>query len=175
MPPTGRLRDDQIEDLAAWVDAGSPWPREQAPGQHDPGEAFDLESRRKEHWSWQPVRLVPAPAVVDRNWPRSTVDRFILAKLEEKGLTPAKAADRYTLLRRLSFDLTGLPPTAEEIARSLPTIRWGPLKLSWSASCHHHTSASGGLATGWICFATPNRTVVRETLTSRKLGATAIT
>ena len=116
MPPTGRLRDDQIEDLAAWVDAGSPWPREQAPGQHDPGEAFDLESRRKEHWSWQPVRLDPAPAVVDRNWPRSTVDRFILAKLEEKGLTPAKAADRYTLLRRLSFDLTGLPPTAEEIA-----------------------------------------------------------
>ena len=116
MPPTGRLSDDEIEDLAAWVEAGSPWPSEQARGQADPGEAFDLESRRSEHWSWQPVSPVPAPAVSDTHWPKSTVDRFVLAKLEENGLAPAQPTDRYTLLRRLSFDLTGLPPTAEEVA-----------------------------------------------------------
>ena len=119
MPPTGRLSDDQIADLAAWVDAGSPWPPEQAPDLPDPGEDFDLERRRSEHWSWYPANPVPAPAVTNEDWPKSTVDRYILAKLEEKGLTPAKAADRYTLLRRLSFALTGLPPTAEDIAAFL--------------------------------------------------------
>ena len=85
MPPTGRLTEDQIEDLAAWVDAGSPWPREQARGQPDPSQDFDLESRRREHWSWQPVSPVSVPLVSDEDWPKSTVDRFILAGLEGKG------------------------------------------------------------------------------------------
>ncbi len=116
MPPTGRLNADQIADLVAWVDAGSPWPDEQSPGLPDPSEAFDLERRRKEHWAWQPVNPVAAPGVRNEDWPQSMVDRFVLAKLEDHGLEPAPPADPYTLLRRLSFAITGLPPTSREIA-----------------------------------------------------------
>ena len=116
MPPTGRLRDDQIADLAAWVDAGAPWPDERAPGLPDPGEAFDLEKRRSDHWAWQPVRPEDPPELRDEDWPLSAVDRFVLAKLEDRGLEPAPPAERHTLLRRLSFALTGLPPSPSEIA-----------------------------------------------------------
>ena len=119
MPPTGRLSDRQIKDLATWIGSGAPWPEEGAPGLPDPSEAFDLERRRSEHWAWQPVRSVEPPQVTDRDWPQSPVDRFILAKLEEKGLEPAPGADRYTLLRRLSYALTGLPPTPASIAAFL--------------------------------------------------------
>ncbi len=107
MPPTGRLPAEQIEAIAAWVDAGAPWPEEDAPGLPDPSEAFDLEARRAAHWAWQPVKAVSAPGV----------DSFIVAKLREKGLQPAPAADRHTLLRRLSYAITGLPPAPEEIRR----------------------------------------------------------
>ncbi|MDE0106746.1 MAG: PSD1 and planctomycete cytochrome C domain-containing protein [Bryobacterales bacterium] len=116
MPPTGQLSEEKIADLAVWVDAGAQWPDEQAPGLPDPSEAFDLERRRREHWAWRPVIAEPPPAVSDTDWPQSAVDRFILAKLESAGLDPAPAADRYTLLRRLSFAVTGLPPTPAEIA-----------------------------------------------------------
>lgn len=115
MPPTGRLDADRIADLADWVDAGAPWPDEGAAGLPDPGEAFDLEARRRQHWAWQPVQPVAPPPVRDEDWPKSEIDRFILARLEEEGLRPAPAADRYTLLRRLSFALTGIPPTPGEI------------------------------------------------------------
>ena len=68
------------------------------------------------HWSFQPIVKVAPPAVKDRDWLRTPVDAFVLARLEKKGLTPAPIADRATLLRRLTFDLTGLPPTLEELA-----------------------------------------------------------
>ena len=115
MPPTGRLSDMQIADIESWIRDGAPWPEEQGPGLPDPSEAFDLERRRAEHWAWQPVRVVDPPTVADLDWPQSTIDRFILAGLEGEGLSPAPPADRYTLLRRLSFALTGLPPTQTEI------------------------------------------------------------
>ncbi len=119
MPPTGRLNPAQIDDLAAWVAHGAPWPADDAPELPDPSEAFDLDRRRREHWAWRPVRPGRLPAVSDERWPRSGIDRFILARLEEEGLEPARPADRYTLLRRLSFALTGLPPTPNEIASFL--------------------------------------------------------
>jgi len=68
------------------------------------------------HWAFQPVKAPPLPAVRQHDWPRSSIDRFILAKLDERGLHPSAPADRRTLLRRLTFDLIGLPPTPEEIA-----------------------------------------------------------
>ena len=116
MPPTGRLGEAQINDLATWIASGAHWPEEVAPGLPDPSEAFDLERRRREHWAWQPVRVTSPPAVGDEDWVRSDIDRFVLARLEEAGLAPAPRTDRNTLIRRLSFALTGLPPTAEEIA-----------------------------------------------------------
>lgn len=70
----------------------------------------------REHWAFQPVRRPELPEVMQRQWLRTSVDPFILSKLERKGLTPAPEADRATLLRRLSFDLIGLPPTPQDLA-----------------------------------------------------------
>ena len=119
MPPTGALASEQVESLIAWVEMGAPWPEAAAAtaGTPDPSEPFDLDKRRREHWAWQPVEPAGPPAVADEAWPRSAEDRFILARLEAEGLEPAPPVDRRTLIRRLSFDLRGLPPTPAEIAR----------------------------------------------------------
>ena len=119
MPPTGRLQDRQIAALEAWVAAGAPWPDEEAAGLPDASEEFDLDRRRQEHWAWQPVVPTNPPDVQDEDWARTDVDRFVLARLEEHGLQPAPPADRYTLLRRLSFALTGLPPARKQIEEFL--------------------------------------------------------
>ncbi len=120
MPPTGALEATAIASLIEWVEMGAPWPEGSvaaATDPPDPSEPFDLAKRRRTHWAWQPVRQVDPPAVRDDTWPRDAVDRFILASLEAAGLEPAYPADRHTLIRRLSFDLRGLPPTPAEIAR----------------------------------------------------------
>ncbi len=114
MPPKGRLPEQQIEDLQAWVRRGAPAPKEDAVAAVQPYKTFDLAERRR-HWSYQPVRDVQPPRVKDASWPTSPIDHFILARLEEAGLRPAPAADKRTLIRRLSFDLIGLPPTPEEV------------------------------------------------------------
>ncbi len=114
MPPTGRLPDSRIEALVEWVRAGAPWPQAPPALQSQPG-VFDLEARRRAHWAWRPVSPTEPPAVLDPTWPANAVDNFLLAKLEERGLQPAPPADRYALMRRLSFALTGLPPAPEEI------------------------------------------------------------
>ncbi len=116
MPPRGKLPDAAIADLTEWVNKGAPWPRQQTinPSSTVNG-AFDLQHRKRDHWAWQPIRPPSAPMVRNASWPRDPADRFILARLEDKGLSPAPAADRRTLLRRLHFDLIGLPPTPEEV------------------------------------------------------------
>ena len=115
MPPTGKLTEEQISDFVQWVEIGAPWPEEQAPEAAGPKPKFDLEARKREHWAWQPLQRSPTPTVSNSEWSDHPVDRFLLAKLEEKDFSPADAADRYTLLRRLSFDLTGLPPAPQQI------------------------------------------------------------
>ncbi len=120
MPPTGPLEDDEIETIARWVAMGAPWPAATAAAAADPPDPsapFDLPERRRTHWAWHPVQAAGPPAVADEAWPATPVDRFLLAALDEQGLTPAPDADRAALLRRLSFDLRGLPPTPAEIAR----------------------------------------------------------
>jgi hypothetical protein len=79
-----------------------------------PGPGF-IEERARQHWCWQPVQAPAVPAVADPSWPAGDIDRFLLAGLESHGLRPGADADRRTLLRRATFDLTGLPPTAREI------------------------------------------------------------
>ena len=116
MPPTGRLSESQISEIAAWIDAGAAWPDEAAPGLPDPAEPFDLERRRSEHWAWQHVRSKQPPLVDGAGWPQSSIDHFLLARLDEAGLAPASQADRFALLRRVSFALTGLPPAPDELA-----------------------------------------------------------
>src|SRR3954447_19113611 len=115
MPPKKKLADPQIADLTTWVRMGAPLPQHGADAAAVTGAiGFDLHKRRASHWSWQPVRPVPPPAVKHPAWPQSDIDRFILAKLEDKSLTPAPPADRRTLVRRVFFDLTGLPPTPHD-------------------------------------------------------------
>ena len=119
MPPTGPLADDAIAALTRWVEMGAPWPAAPAAvaDPPDPSAPFDLPARRRTHWAWQPVHAAVPPPVVDDAWPATPVDRFLLATLEAAGLTPAPDAGRAALIRRLSFDLRGLPPTPAEIAR----------------------------------------------------------
>jgi hypothetical protein len=114
MPKRGKMPDQRIADLTAWVKMGAPWPGDG--GNTDtnrPGD-FNLQERRK-HWAFQPIKTVSPPAVKNKAWPRSPLDAFILAKLEAAGLSPAAAADKRTLIRRVTYDLTGLPPTAGEL------------------------------------------------------------
>jgi cytochrome c553 len=119
MPPDGeRLAAEEVAALAAWIEAGLPWPgREEEPA--------DATARdpRLDHWAWQPIVKPAVPPAVDEfatrpgvEPDRNPIDCFIRVKLAEQGLAPSPAADRATLIRRLSFDLIGLPPTPDEIA-----------------------------------------------------------
>jgi hypothetical protein len=104
MPPKGKLDDRQIADLVRWVKAGAPYPKMVPVENGTPAE----------HWAFQPLADTPVPAVRDIAWARGNIDRFILAGLEARKLRPAPPADRRTLIRRVTFDLTGLPPTPGE-------------------------------------------------------------
>jgi Protein of unknown function (DUF1549)/Protein of unknown function (DUF1553)/Planctomycete cytochrome C len=116
MPKKGKLSDAVVTDLTAWVKRGAPWGKDNGPIAAGPVKpAFDLQKRKHDHWAWRPIRPHEPPAVKDAAWARSPVDRFILAKLEEKSLSPAPAADKRTLLRRVYFDLIGLPPSPEQV------------------------------------------------------------
>lgn len=125
MPPKSKLPDSQIATLTEWVRLGAPWPAEKVQKQGTT-EIFDLNKRKAEHWSWQPIRAAKAPTVKNTKWSAQPIDRFLLARLEESGLTPASPADPRALLRRLNFDLTGLPPKPDEadaFAREAATNR----------------------------------------------------
>jgi hypothetical protein len=111
MPPGKPLPARALADLEAWIKMGAPDPRNAA-GSASP--AIDL-TKARTFWSLRPLANPPVPAVKQASWPRNPVDRFILARLEARGLAPAPQADRRTLIRRLTFDLTGLPPTPEEV------------------------------------------------------------
>jgi len=113
MPPTGKLAAGQIAAVEAWVRAGAVWPQtEKAALKSLP---YNITAEQRAFWSFEPVKPVAPPEVKDAQWARTEIDRFIAAKLEGRGLRPVRPADRRTLIRRASYDLTGLPPTAEEV------------------------------------------------------------
>ena len=114
MPPKGKLPAADIATLERWVGMGAPWPNEAAPTVAARQDFFDLEGRKAEHWVWQPIKSKDPPTVKNAEWPRSDLDRHVLARLEHASLSPAGDADRTALLRRLYFDLIGLPPGVEE-------------------------------------------------------------
>ncbi len=119
MPPKGKLAPSAIADVEHWVKIGAPDPRDRADS--DAAAAPTAKTRQidfaaaRKHWAYQPVRNPPVPAVQHTAWPQNEIDRFVLARLEARGLTPSPAADRRTLLRRVSLDLIGLPPTYQEV------------------------------------------------------------
>ena len=113
MPPKQKLAPRQIADLAAWVNLGAPDPRTGTAVAGDRAvSSLDL---GRDHWAFRPPRDHPAPPVKDAVWPRTATDRFILARLEEKGLGPSPQADRRALIRRAYQDLIGLPPGPDEV------------------------------------------------------------
>jgi cytochrome c553 len=115
MPPDGKLKPADIAALTAWVKMGAPWTKSKTVGPtQTKGNEFDFAGRAK-HWSFQPVQRPGIPTVTNGGWARNPIDRFVLARLEQAGLRPAREANKRTLLRRLSYDLTGLPPTVDEL------------------------------------------------------------
>jgi hypothetical protein len=104
MPPKGkRLSAAEVRLLRDWIDAGARWPDQLA------GEGA------RAHWAFRPPVRPPLPPVTRQSWVRNPIDRFVLARLEKEGLAPSPEADRVTLIRRLGFDLIGLPPTVQEV------------------------------------------------------------
>src|SRR5262245_39233780 len=131
MPPTGKLKEEQLEDMRTWVHAGAPVP---APTESEkartasgsapaasvtaagPRKHREFTNAEKSFWAFQKLPAsVPVPAVKETSWVKTPIDRFILAKLEAQKLKPNLPADKTALLRRVTFDLTGLPPTDAEI------------------------------------------------------------
>ncbi|QDU54152.1 PSD1 and planctomycete cytochrome C domain-containing protein [Aeoliella mucimassa] len=114
MPPKSKLPQREIDVLRNWIAAGAVAP-EETPEESKASQGIDIEARRREHWAWQPVERPQVPTVNDQQWPADPLDQFVLAKLEQAKLAPAEPCDPATWLRRVKFDLTGLPPTVEEV------------------------------------------------------------
>jgi len=112
MPPKKKLGGEVIADFEKWIAMGAPDPRDATAkvAKHE----IDIDKGRT-FWSFQPLKKIGLPAVQDTAWPKGDIDRFVLAGLEARNLKPVADADPRTLLRRLSFDLTGLPPAPEDV------------------------------------------------------------
>lgn len=121
MPPNNKLSDEQIADLETWIRDGAAWPKpvlDEDFNKARPG----YEKLLKEHWAWQPLQTVVPPSIAESAFAFNDIDRFVAAKLAEKDLKPVSDADRTSLIRRVTFDLTGLPPTSEEITQFVQDI-----------------------------------------------------
>jgi mono/diheme cytochrome c family protein len=129
MPKGGRLKPEEVDALAEWVRGGAVWPAFAAttlaaavgkattaapPAAATPAE-YVVTPEQRAFWSYQPIASPPVPAVAHQSWPKTDIDRFVLARLEKEGLAPVRAADKRTLIRRATLDLTGLPPAPEDI------------------------------------------------------------
>jgi cytochrome c553 len=117
MPPKAKLPEAEIEKLVRWVELGVPWPDSPhpkvAPTPVEP--EFKITDTQRRFWSFQAVRPQTMPSVQDAAWPLTAIDRFVLARLESRGLRPNGPTDKRMLIRRATFDLIGLPPTPDEI------------------------------------------------------------
>ena len=114
MPPQGRLKAAEIADLRVWIEGGAIWPEQPAAITKS-----TITAEQRAFWSFQPVRTPVVPHPKNKRWAGNNIDRFLLARMEAEGLKPAEPADKRTLLRRVTYDLTGLPPTPEEVAAFL--------------------------------------------------------
>ena len=112
MPPQGKLTDEQIGNISAWIRDGAVWP--DAPATQA-GDAFRITDEERNFWSFQPVREPEPPRVRFEARATTPIDRFVLKRLEDNGLEPARPADKRTLLRRAYLDLIGLPPTPRQV------------------------------------------------------------
>ena len=118
MPPKGKLPEEEVAILVEWVRRGAPWPNAEPVSQKPIANAASgasITDEQRAFWAFQPPADPPLPSVKNEAWIASPLDRFVLAELEAKSISPAPAADRRTLIRRATFDLIGLPPSPEEV------------------------------------------------------------
>jgi cytochrome c553 len=115
MPPKKRLSDEQVADLVRWIAEGAAWPNAELPADLN-ASTEEYKKKRREHWAWQPLADPTPPSPQKQNWAHDDVDRFVFAKLEAANLQPNGDVDDLTFIRRVTFDLTGLPPTPAEMA-----------------------------------------------------------
>lgn len=120
MPPTGKLPDEVIADFEKWIAMGAPDPRTALVKSKHVAAAIDVEAGRQ-FWAFQPPEEHVVPEVTDKSWGRNWIDQFVLHRLEEKSLQPIHDAERAILLRRLAYDLTGLPPRPDQLEKVLYT------------------------------------------------------
>lgn len=115
MPMGSKLKEQEISDLAEWIKAGAPWPQSKVTQAPTSDSDRFISAERRKFWSFQPITKPAVPVVKDAGWAKAPMDRFVLAALEARGLRPAAAADKRTLIRRASLDLIGLPPNPDEV------------------------------------------------------------
>ncbi|MFN7934960.1 MAG: PSD1 and planctomycete cytochrome C domain-containing protein [Bryobacteraceae bacterium] len=111
MPPTGKLADAEILDIISWIGRGAVWPASNV----KTGPGYQITKEHRAWWAFQPVRKPPVPDVKDKSWPRNDTDRFLLAAMETKGVRPVKPATKRDWIRRVTLDLTGLPPAPADV------------------------------------------------------------
>jgi hypothetical protein len=112
MPPSGKLKIEQIADLSRWIADGAVWPKAAAVGVH-PERGFRQDQGA--FWAFQPLRASSQPATRNPRWTKGPIDSYVLAALEKRGMAPSAQAAPVALIRRATFDLIGLPPTPEEV------------------------------------------------------------
>ncbi len=148
MPPPDagkRLKPEEIAKLRAWIDQGAKW---------------------KGHWSYLKVERPALPAVSDPTWPKTPIDNFIMQRLDRDGLKPSPEASKASLIRRLSFDLTGLPPSIAEVDAFVADAS-PALTRNWSIDCWpRRAMASGWLSAGSTWPAMPTPTAITSTTTA---------
>ena len=160
------LSKDEVAAIRSWIETGASWPA-----------GLTLSDRRFEGqkwWAFEPLET-PKPPAAQSPWVRTPIDAFILAELRKHGLEPSPEADRRTLIRRLSFDLTGLPPTPEELERFLDDQSQTPMN-PWSTVCSPALiTASDGAGTGSTWPITAIRTATTRTSAATTPGRIATT
>ncbi|MAT14820.1 MAG: hypothetical protein CMJ46_06065, partial [Planctomyces sp.] len=115
MPPAGKMSDEEIGLIRHWIANGAYWPETEMQSGPKLGGPYDFAKLREEHWAYRPVDNPAPPEVAHAERVKTSVDNFVIKKLEDEGLMLSPAADKRTLIRRLKFDLLGLPPTYEEV------------------------------------------------------------
>lgn len=127
MPPDRKLKDEQITDLVRWVEMGVPWPGDLSAGNsNNKSSEYDWSKWRSEHWAFQSISTPEPPSLDDTSWCKSPIDYFVLSELEANGLQPSPSADPRTLIRRIRFDLVGLPPSIDEVLAFEEAYRSNP-------------------------------------------------